>query len=297
MKLTTRLAMTAAVVGVAAAPGAQAATPENGTISASTPKVAWSGSLNNAWVTWNAWFLDPSAPCAHSTQCDQFDLKLATDGDLVFRAASDATYDDGSVPSVGIRIEKPDGEIVYGYGDGGTDKPLEVAVDGAEAGDYVVHVTEATAAVGTDPSIGYTANAELLGAQAPAAPAPPAPPAVDQPAPPAAAAPAAEQRADSSAVSAFTLTAKAPSVSARKAKKSKSFSVKVTTSRAIQGLTATLKKGKKTVGTGKVTAFGGNGAVKVRVPKNLKAGTYQLVLTGTDGGMNVSRTLTLKIKR
>src|SRR5688500_8593778 len=99
MKLTARMASTAVAIAIAAAPGAQAATPESGTVSASKAKVAWTGSLNNAWVTWNAWYLDPESPCTNASQCDEFALKVATAGDLTLTAGSDAQYDDGSKPS------------------------------------------------------------------------------------------------------------------------------------------------------------------------------------------------------
>jgi hypothetical protein len=95
----------------------------------------------------------------------------------------------------------------------------------------------------------------------------------------------------------FALTATAPKVSAKKAKKLRSFSVSVKTSRAIQTLTATLRKGTKTVGKGTVKGFSGNGKIKVAVPESLKAGSYTLSLVGNDNGVIVARNLKLKITK
>jgi hypothetical protein len=305
MRITTpRLALSLVAIG-AAATAAQAATPEGGEVSSSKPSASWSGALFNSAPQFNAWEADPSAPCAGEEQCDPYELKVANAGSVTISIGDSAAPSNGTA-AAGYRITKPDKTHEFVYGDSSLEVPFTYTMD-VKPGTYTLHAVDSV--FGCCAPHDYTGGAKLEseGGQAPSGggqtpagnnPAPPSgggtPPAGGDPAP---AQPApAQTQAPSSGPQGFTLTAKAPKVSARKARKAKGFRVRVTTSRPIQKLTATLKKGTKTVGTGTVANFKGSGAVKLKVKRLLKRGTYQLVLVGNDSGIAVARTLKLEVR-
>lgn len=302
----SRLAVAVMATGVAAT-AAYAATPGSGEVSNAAPEVAWSGTVTSGGVQFNAWTEDPSAPCAEGQTCDPFKLKVTDQGDVIVRVTTGAEDDRGNETSNGVRVTKPDGSYAFFSGTSSADAPFEFKIEKAK-GDYTLHTVDSFVCCGPLP---YNASATLAGAAAPApAPAPadnqgnqgggggssqPAP--SNNPAPPAQPAPAPQPQTQqrSTTPSDFTLTAKAPKVSARKARKS--FKVAVTTSRPIQKLTVFLKKGKKTVGGGTVNRFKGKGSVKVNSKGRLKAGSYQLSIVGQDGTVRVARTIKLRIRR
>ena len=91
---------------------------------------------------------------------------------------------------------------------------------------------------------------------------------------------------------------KAPKVKARKARKGAKLKVRVTVSREVQSVVATLKKGKKKVGAGKVGRVVRSGTVKVKLSKKLKAGRYALTVSARDArGVVVTRTVAVKVKK
>ena len=294
-----------AISAAAASATVYAATPDGGTISPSQKKVDWTGQLFNSGPIWDAWHADPSIPCPSDLQCDAFNLKVAGAGDVAISVGIDANPANGA-PDAGIRITKPDESYVYASGESTAATPFTFVLEGAEAGDYVVHATDSLYGSPHD----YAASA-VLDTGAPAGggggttnagggntgggggntgggSTPPPSNNQQQPAP-------QQQQQPSTAPRDFTLTAKAPKVSARKAKKS--FRVAVTTSRPIEKVTVFLKKGKKTVGGGTVKPFAGKGAVKVSSKGRLKKGSYDLVVLGQDGTVRVGRTIKLKIAR
>ena len=206
----------------------------------------------------------------------------------------DGTALQGNNGSAGIRVEKPDGSYAYVSGESGQDVDLILTLEKAAAGDYTVHTVASYYCRG---STNYNARARM---NVPAPAEQPGPQPAPQPQPQPQPAPQnqpAPQQAPSQTPSDFALTAKAPKVSARKTRKSRRFSVPVTTSRAIQKLVLTLKKGKKTLGTATVSPFSGKGSVALRSKSRLKKGTYDLVVVGTDQGVTVGRTLKLKVSR
>jgi hypothetical protein len=304
MKTTmTRLALAALASGAVAA-AASAATPAEGTISNSSPQVGWTGTLRSSGTYYNSWAQDPSIPCQNppsgATVCDGFGLKIGDAGSALITVNLQNAALQGNNGSAGIRVEKPDGSYVYVQGESGKDVPLELDLADAAKGDYMVHTVASYVCCNEST---YLAKAALTSAppqgQPPAQQQPPASSGGGQPAPQPEPQPqpAPQQAGSRAAPSDFVLTAKAPKVSAKKARKAKSIAVAVTTSRPIQKLTATLKKGKKTIGTGTLTAFKGKGTLKVKVPRTLKKGSYQLLIAGSDNGVTVARTLKLTIRK
>jgi hypothetical protein len=83
---------------------------------------------------------------------------------------------------------------------------------------------------------------------------------------------------------------------AKKAKKGKKLSVKLTSTKPITNLTATLKKGSKKVGSGKLASLDGKGTLKLKLSKTLKKGKYTLTSTGTVDGATATAKQTVKLK-
>ncbi|MEA2273081.1 MAG: hypothetical protein QOI98_1789 [Solirubrobacteraceae bacterium] len=89
---------------------------------------------------------------------------------------------------------------------------------------------------------------------------------------------------------------------AKKAKRTKALSLKVTASEAISNLSVSLKakNGKgDSYASGKASQVSGTATLKLKVlkAKKLKAGTYALVAKGTVGGAVRKATLTVKVKK
>ena len=134
---------------------ASAATPASGTVSPTSPTVAWSGSLSGGYVTYaamvvgNAAGLVGAVPCLPLT-CDSFALTVSgADQDLVIGATSPDT------DIVTVRLTAPDGSVTY---DDGFAEPAAttVTIEGAEPGTWHVDIT--TNAVGAS---AYTATASV----------------------------------------------------------------------------------------------------------------------------------------
>jgi hypothetical protein len=278
--------------------GAQAvaATPESGSLSSSTTRFAWTGEVTASWAFRNASDItgDDTVAC-EAPYCDSVTLNVAEGGDyLMVGADTPAPASDTAI--VTIRIHHPNGEMTQETGESSEGSPFTVKVDKAEKGEYTIDYLNSY----VDGPINYNGNASLGvplfepegGDVVEAPPAPPAPPApAPQPAPQPAPAPAP-------APAALTLDLKAPVLSARKLKRSKSFSIPVKVSRGVATITATLLKGKTVVASGKLGSTSDAGKLVVRGKKAMKAGRYTLTLTAVDGsGVATSRTVAVKIKR
>lgn len=171
-----RLLTVLAVLAVPAS--ASAAEPEKGSVSASSPKTAWAGTLQNPYVFHNLFNYEPTAeitgqvPC-EAPGCDTFTLDVADGGvDLALEVVSDQTED------MSLRIQDPSGAWTYypGWGDGS--KPTKVKIKKAPKGTYVINVV-ARVFGSTNPTA-VTDTADYKGSAALAVPAPapaPAPPA------------------------------------------------------------------------------------------------------------------------
>ena len=292
--MINRLLVPTTIALALAATGAYAATPPGGEVSGGKPEVKWGGELFNSGPVYNAWEVDPSAPCPSDDQCDPFTLTVGSAGNLTLSIADSAAPSNGTA-AAGFRVQKPDGSYVFSGGDSTATTPYSFTLEGVQPGRYVLHAADAV--FGCCVPHGYSASAHLKAAGGgPTLPAtPPTPPPPSDPGPPTTAPQPPAPAPESTAPRDFTLTARAPRVSARRAKRS--FRVAVTTSRAIEKLTVSLKKGKRTVGSGTLAPFSGKGSVRLTSKRRLKAGRYQLVVVGQDGGVSVARTLRLRIRR
>jgi hypothetical protein len=79
-----------------------------------------------------------------------------------------------------------------------------------------------------------------------------------------------------------TFTVTVPKLKAKKVNKTKKIVVTVKSSGKVTGLTASLLKGKKTLGSGKLAALDGQAKVSLKVKKKLKKGAYTLKLAAKD---------------
>lgn len=94
-----------------------------------------------------------------------------------------------------------------------------------------------------------------------------------------------------------TIVVRGSGPKAKSASKSKSASFRLTSSGTVNGLKAKLKKGKSTVGTGKLATLNGKGTIKLKLKKKVKKGSYTLQLTGNDAnGQPVSYKLKVKLR-
>ena len=263
---------------LALAAPALAADPESGDVSNATPKVEWKGTAGGYLVSitpeQNQQFLFCQPPT-----CDEFALNVKDTGDLTVSV----TTDDGTGFTT-IEVEDPDGTIHYNGG-AENEPTSQIKVKKAKPGAYVVRtMTNNPVGVGD----AYSAFATLGSAPAAVTPpaggtTPPPPPSSEpQPGQPK---PAADP----------TIDVKPGKLSARKAKKK--LAIGLSSDGKVNGLVATLKKGKKKVGSGKLATLNGPGKIVLKV-KKLKKGAYTFVVTGrTDAGNVVATQVKLKIGR
>lgn len=263
-----------AAMSLAAAFPAIAATPENGTVSASSPTVKWEGEAAGYAVFPTNLLLNSAgqepAPC-EQPYCDIFTLTVADKADLNLFAAQR-----GADNFTEMHVIKPDGEKLFAQS--GDAEPVRIKVKAAVPGDYTVEVmTNETIASGGV----YDASATL----AVAAAAPPAnqPPTEPGPAP---ATPGPQEPA-------ATLGMTTKSVSARKRK----LKLGVTSSKPVTNLELVIKKGRKVLAKGGLKSLASKGKVALKLRKKLKKGTYVVNMTASDGGRPVGLTTKLKVKR
>jgi hypothetical protein len=271
----------AAALALLPAAVAIASEPSSGTISTASPKATWTGTVQESVTAFHAQHTGGSddAPCVQPT-CDTYALKVA---DAAPELVLTADAGDNDAANVGLRVKMPDGSYVRAAGASSSPKsPLKLKIKPAPAGDYVVDYTNYY--VGGE--IPYTATATLtVPGAAPAATAAPAPGGGPAPTP----APPAQS---------FTLTVKAPKVSAKKAKKGRTVAVGVTVSREVSSVLAVLRKGKKEVGRGSLGKVAKSGKVKLLLGKALKKGAYSLYVEAKDAaGTTVSRTVKVTVKK
>ena len=266
-----------AVAVAAGASIAGAADPASGTISNATPSVKWAGDVTGSYAARIPVVLseDDSVPCVAPT-CDAFALTLADAGDLTVSGTAPggtSTGGDDAPAQVTIRVRKPDGSVVLFTGDATEDKPLSGKIKAAPKGDYDVEYWNNF----IDGPIDYVGGAFIGAGPKPAVPAPPAP----------APAPAPAPKED------LKVSGKAGKNSAKR----KRVVLTVTVSRAVKSVTATLLKGSKKLGSGKLGAFSGSKKLTIKAAK-LKAGTYSVALTADDGaGVKAAKTIKVKVGR
>jgi hypothetical protein len=86
------------------------------------------------------------------------------------------------------------------------------------------------------------------------------------------------------------------SAKASKAKKGKSLSFKLTSTDQVTDIKGTLKKGKSSYGSGKLSILAGSGKLKIKLKKSLKKGTYKLNLSGTTSDGPGKVTFSVKVR-
>lgn len=182
--------LTAVLLTALAVPAsAQAATPESGTVSAASPKVAWEGTVQNGILFHNTYFYEGTTLAAGGTLpcqapgCDTFTLENA-DGasDLNLELASEQS------PDISLRIQDPSGTWTYHNGWNDSSPVTRVKLKKAPKGTYVINVVirrlGTTNPTAVDDTSDYKATAALAVAPPPvAAPAPPAAAPAPAPAP------------------------------------------------------------------------------------------------------------------
>ena len=186
-----RLTVPLALLAVAALPGsAVAADPEAGSVSAASPKVEWTGTLQNPYLLHNLYNYEGTTPIGAGTlpcqapMCDTFTLDVADGGvDLTLELFSEQS------PDISLRVQDPSGTWTYYDGWSDAAPVTKVRIKKAPKGSYVINVVArvfgSTNPTAVQDTADYKGVASL--AVAPpvvAAPAPlPAPAAAPKPAP------------------------------------------------------------------------------------------------------------------
>jgi len=274
-----------------------AAEPDKGTISASSPKVTWTGEVVNSYFNRVPMAVteDDSVPCGPST-CDAFELTLQTPGNLTILANVDAEEDNPGAVTVRVRNE---GNATVFSSDADSvseNKPYKIVIKNAKAGVYDIEYTNNFAGPVT-----YKASAELPGATPVPSNAAQSPAGAPQSSPAQQGTPGPVQPPQQTS-SSFTLTVKAAKTSARKAKRSRKVFASVSVDREVQSATASLKKGKTVIGKGKLGTFNGTKKLTVKLSKKaakkLKKGKFSLTVAAKDGqGVTVIKTVAVKITK
>src|SRR5688500_16470300 len=103
-----RFALAIATALLLPAATAAAADPATGTLSASSPSVAWKGTLVRPYLHHNVFNYEPpgTTPC-EAPACDTFTLDVKDSADLTITVQSEDT------PDMSMRIQNPAGEWVY----------------------------------------------------------------------------------------------------------------------------------------------------------------------------------------
>src|SRR3712207_1833867 len=93
--MITRLLLTTVAFALVAT-AAYASTPTSGEVSGAKPEMKWGGELFNSGPVYNAWDVNPSAPCPSADQCDQFTLTVGSAGHLTLSIADSAAPSNGT---------------------------------------------------------------------------------------------------------------------------------------------------------------------------------------------------------
>jgi hypothetical protein len=267
---------------------ATAAEPAEGTISKATPKVEWTGDLISSGVTAEAWNNGQTDTPCESPTCDPFTLTVNDGGagvNLVIKTRVQTAAAQGNNGTATLRVTDPAGTVTVYTGESGPETDLKTTIKNAASGAYQI---DTTASFICCTPTSHVSTAELTGAGfAPVAPTTTvAPPAVT-PGP--------------SAAPETTLSIKAPSVSAKKAKKAKKFTASLTASAPLTGVNLVLVDRKKKIGSAKVARVEGTQSVVIKLTKKAKlkkGGRYQLSAGGKDAqGRTVVATVAVKVKK
>jgi len=272
------LTLAAALAGTAVA-----ATPENGTVNETTPKIEWTGETTGGYATRMPTAVSGSTetPC-EAPSCDTFNLKVEKSANLTIAESLDS---ESETAAFTLRITKPDGEVIQTNSDPGAasgGKFVKVVIKNAPTGDYVInHYDNSTV-------MSYKAFAEL--ALASTAPAPT--PATGGGSP---LQPQPQTQPQPQSVEAIDLQVKVGKASAKKLAKARKLQASVTVSREVKSISAALKKGRKVVGKGSLGTTSGTKKLTLKLSKKLKKGTYTLAVVATDGSTSTEKVIKVKV--
>jgi hypothetical protein len=285
-----RALLIAAAVAAGSVAVANAATPANGTVSKAAPKTAWTGTLAESAIAYNAFNQGQPVPCETPT-CDSFALTVADAGaDLVLNIKPP-----GDV-ATGFRITYPDGKQEFDGADATEAKGHTITIKNAAKGEYILDAVNAFFGSPGD----YSATAELrFGGAAPAPAAEPtATPGSGGSGSGASGAPGTPGAPAQPGAQTAKLTIKAGKQSAKKLKKKKSFVATVTSNEAVTKVNVVLAKGAKQVGAGTLAQLNGSGKVKIKLKGKPKPGKYSMSVGAYDAqGRSVVATTKVTIKK
>jgi hypothetical protein len=273
-----------AALAVGSVTAANAATPADGTVSKSNPKLAWTGQLAESAIAYNAFLVGAPTPCSAPT-CDTFTLTVAEEGvDLVLNIKPAADTE------TGFRITKPDGSVDFNAAGSTAAKGHTITIEKASKGQYTLDAVNTFVGIPND----YKATAELrFGGAA-------LPPTAEPTVAPAPGEPNGSGNSSSGAPPAQTarLTIKAGKQSAKKLKKAKYFTVAVTSNEPVAKVKVVLARGTTQVGGGTLAQLNGHGKVNVRIKSKLKPGKYSMSVGAYDAkGRTVAASTSVTVRR
>ena len=97
-------------------------------------------------------------------------------------------------------------------------------------------------------------------------------------------------------VTAPKLTVTAPKLVAKKISKARRFSVKLSTTAPLTGVTGQLKKGSKVFGKGSLKSLASKGTMKFKVTRKLKKGTYTLAFAAQGAEAKLTTAVAVKVR-
>ncbi len=303
--MTLRIALPLSLLALAATGVAVAATdPASGEVSAAKPTTSFSGSITEPTGAYEIAMQEQgtSKDNCEEPVCQQYELTVKDPGTQLM---VDSVVDEEGFSQT-VEIEDPDGKITQTSAtDPGT---VKAKLKNPKAGAYLIRIfgSDYVGPTAPAPTWTYTATVTLTPAAGGAAPAPqpgqpgqPGQPAPGQPQP--APAPGPSQPAPAPA-STTKLTIAKPKVSAKKVRKAKSISLKLTASAPVKNLQVALSTGKaskpKLVGRAAVASLSGTKTVKIRVKGKFKRGSLRITARGTDSaGAAVTAQQTATVKK
>ena len=291
--MTFRLAFPISLIALAAAGTATvvaAPDPATGEVSAAAPTTSFAGSITEPTGAFEIAAQEEGTTKGNCPEpmCQEFALTVKDAGTQL---TVDSVVDDDGFSQT-VEVEDPSGAITQTSAvDPGT---VKARIKNPKPGAWLIRIYGSDY-INESPSWTYKATVTL--ATAGGAPAPAPAPAPGEPNP----APAPSEPAPAPATT-TKLTIAKPKVSARKVRKAKSITVKLTASAPVKNLQVALSTGKasrpKLVGRAAVAELRGTKAVRIRVRKRLKPGTLRISARGTDAnGQAVTASATTRVRR
>jgi hypothetical protein len=290
LRLATLLSLPVLAVAGAATVSA-APDPASGEVSAAAPTTSFAGSITEPTGAYeiNAQSDGTTKDNCVEPVCQEYALKVKDASTLL---TVDSVVDDDGFSQT-VEIETPDGAITQTSAtDPGT---VKAKLKNPKAGDYLIRIYGSDY-INESPSWTYKATVTLgTGSTTPAGPAP-------TPAPTTTTPPSGGSGGSTPTPAAPKLTIAKPKVSAKKANKAKSVTVKLITTAPVNGLQLTFSTGKATkpklAGSAKLGRLEGTKPLKVKLKGKLKPGSLRILARGTDDqGRAVSAQVSVKVKK